>query len=29
VVKDGRLTTLELPKIIEAQNRLARVLVSP
>jgi cytosine/adenosine deaminase-related metal-dependent hydrolase len=29
VVKDGRLTAVELPLIIETQNRLARKLVSP
>jgi hypothetical protein len=27
VVKEGRLTTLDLPMLIETQNRLARELV--
>jgi cytosine/adenosine deaminase-related metal-dependent hydrolase len=29
VVKDGRLTTVELPMVIETQNRLARKLATP
>ncbi len=29
VVKDGRLTTVELPLLIETQNRLARKLATP
>jgi hypothetical protein len=27
VVREGRLTTVELPTLIEAQNRLSRALV--
>jgi hypothetical protein len=27
VVKEGRLTTVDLPVLIETQNRLARALV--